>query len=67
MIELKVVTTTHFADMESVEEFLKGNGAFEPYQINELLDDRTLHIDVEDPNEAVIGETTNVFTLKEVK
>lgn len=67
MVEFKVVTTTHFADMDSVEEFLQNNGAFEAYQVNELLDDKTLTIEVEDPNESVIGETTNVFTLKEVK
>jgi hypothetical protein len=65
MVELKVVTTTNFRDMDAVEEFLRGTDAFEPHQAAELLGEGHLEIEVEDPNELAITPTTNTFTLTE--
>lgn len=64
-VKFKVVTTTEFSDMDSVEEFLKSNGAFQPWQVNELLEEKKLRIEVEDPNEQAIAPTITVFTLEE--
>ena len=66
-VELTVATTATFADVDSLEEFLKSNPGFEPWQVNELLDEKKLTIEEEDPNEAAILPTKNVFTWKEVK
>jgi hypothetical protein len=66
-VEMTVQTTATFADMEAVEEFLKTSTAFEPEQVIELLDELTLTIEEEDPNELAVRPTKNVFTLKEVK
>jgi hypothetical protein len=65
-VEFKVVTTTTFRNMDAVEEFLKTNGAFEPHQAMELLDEGTLTIEAEDSNELVMTPTKNVFTIKEI-
>ena len=67
MIELKVETTATFADIDAVEEFLRSSGGFEPAQAIELLDEKTLTIEEEDPNELAVRPTKNVFTLTEVK
>lgn len=67
MIELKVETTATFADMEAVEDFLRSSGGFQPDQAVELLEERTLTIEEEDPNELAVRPTKNVFTITEVK
>lgn len=66
-IQLKVETIATFESMETVEEFVKNNGGFEPYQATELLDTGKLTIEEEDPNELAVRPTKNIFTIKEVK
>ena len=64
---LKVVTTTEFPDMEAVHDFMKGNGAFDDFQVAELLEDGELTITEERDQEEIgtVSPTTSVFTLED--
>lgn len=66
-VKLKVVTTTEFADLEAVEEWLKNSSPFKPSQALELLENKTLTItedrDVEETGTST--PTTSVFTLED--
>lgn len=66
-VTLKVTTTTKFPDIESVENFLRNSGAFQPHQVIELLEEKSLLI-TEDRDMQEIGTiapTENYFKIEE--
>ncbi len=64
-VVLQVVTITEFESEDALEGFLRATGAFEPHQVVELLEEKSMEVVEEDTVEGKIGPTINKFIVKE--